>query len=80
MRQAVRVIRSTPAFNTENIPSSFFAVCHPYFINTFENMSGFKKIEDYGSVSPFVNEIGALGRCRILYSDIITPWAAAGDD
>ncbi|MDY7001252.1 MAG: N4-gp56 family major capsid protein [Thermodesulfobacteriota bacterium] len=71
-------LRSTPAYGTQNIPRSFFGVCHPYFIPTYEAMDNFKKVEDYGSLSRFENEFGSLGRCRMLFSDVVQPWADAG--
>lgn len=73
-----QIVRSTPSFNTENVAPSFVAVCHPDLEADIRGMSGFKPVEDYGSVSPWENEIGAVEGVRYIYSTIITPWEDAG--
>lgn len=72
------IVRSTPSFNTENVAPSYVAVCHPDLEADIRGMSGFKDVVDYGSISPWENEIGSVEGFRYVYSTIIEPWEDAG--
>ena len=72
------VIRSTAKFDTQNIPRAFFGIVHPDLEPVIENLAGFKSYVDYGTLSPFENEIGSVGGVRYLKTDLLTPWIGAG--
>jgi len=72
------VIRSTAKFGTQNIPRAFIAWCHPDLEPVIEDLAGFKSYVDYGTLTPFENEIGAVGRVRYLKTDLLTPWIDGG--
>jgi len=73
-----KVVRSTPSFNTESVAPSFVAVCHPDLEADLRGLAGFVPAEDYGSLSPWENEIGKVEDCRYVASTIIEPWADSG--
>jgi len=72
------VVRSTPAYGTQNIAPSYIAICHPDCESDIRDMDGFKDVIDYGSLSPMENEIGSVEGVRYIYSTLIEPWADAG--
>lgn len=73
-----QMLRSTPAFNTENVKPCYIGVCHPYMVKDIEDIDGFKSYEDYGSTTPYDNEIGSVGSFRFLVEEFLDPWADAG--
>ena len=73
-----QMLRSTNAYGTVNIKPAFIGVCHPYQTKDLEDLVGFKHPEDYGSISPWDNEIGALGSIRFIEEDLMLPFADAG--
>lgn len=72
------IIRSTPSFNTENVLPGFIAICHPDCEADLRSISGFQDVKDYGTVSPFENEIGAVEQVRYLFTTLMEPFADAG--
>jgi len=66
------VVRSTPSFNTENVLPSFIAIAHTDLENDIRNMPGFIDCKDYGTLTPYEAEIGAVEDCRYLLSSIFT--------
>lgn len=77
-RKITRVLRSTPSFNTENVAPAFIAMCHPDVENDLRDMPGWTSPENYGSLSPYENEIGKCEDIRYLTSTIFEPWEDAG--
>lgn len=77
-RKITSVVRSTAAYGTVNVAPSFVSVCHPDLQGDVENLPGFKAAEDYGSLSPYENEIGKVGEVRYLSTTICEPWQSAG--
>ncbi len=72
------VIKSDARYGTRNIPRSFFAVVHPDLDSVVRDMPGFKDVVDYGSISPFDNEIGSVEGVRYLKTDLINIFEDAG--
>lgn len=72
------IVRSTPSFNTENVEASYVAVCHSDLENDIRAMTGFINTKDYGQITPWENEIGAVEDVRYLRSTLFTPFADAG--
>jgi len=79
-RPITRRVSSTPNFNTEPVAPSYIALCHPDIENDIRDATGFVPSEQYGTVSPYPNEIGKIEDVRYLTSTIIEPWLGAGAD
>jgi len=77
-RMITKIVRSTPSYGTVAVAPSYVAVCHPDCDSDIRDMDGFKDVIDYGSVTPWENEIGSVEGVRYVYSTVITPWADAG--
>lgn len=73
-----QVVRSTPAFNTENVQPAFVGVCHVDLKTDIRSMSGFIDAKDYGSIPPWETEVGACEDVRYLTSTVFTAWADGG--
>lgn len=77
-RQITAIVRSTPAYGTENVAPSFVALIHPDLEGAVRGLTGFTPAEKYGSISPWENELGKVDDVRYVTSTIIEPWADAG--
>lgn len=77
-RKITRVLRSTPDFGTANVAPSFVGLTHSDVEGDLRNMPGFTPAENYGSMTPWENEIGKVEDCRYLYSTVLEQWADAG--
>jgi len=77
-RQITSIVRSTPAYGTENVAPSFVALIHPDLEPAVRALAGFTPAEKYGSISPWENELGKVDDVRYVTSTIIEPWADAG--
>lgn len=76
--QFTKIVRSTPSWGTVAVQPAFVAVAHPDLESSIRDMTGFKDVIDYGAVSPWENEIGAVEGVRYLLSTVVEPWANAG--
>jgi len=72
------VVKSTPDYRTEPVEGAFIALTHPDLETDIRSMSGYINPKQYGTVTPYENEIGAVERVRYLTSTIFAPWADAG--
>ena len=72
------IVKSTPDFRTEPIEAAFIGLIHPDLETDVRNMTGFVPTKQYGTVTPFENEIGSVERVRYLTSTIFAPFADAG--
>lgn len=77
-RRITQVVKSTPDFRTEPIEAAFIALTHPDLESDIRNMTGFIPTKQYGTVTPFENEIGSVETVRYLQSTVFAPWADAG--
>jgi len=73
-----KIVRSTPSYGHVGIAPSFIGLTHPDVENVIRDIPGYKDPIDYGSVSPWENEIGALPGVRFVSSTIFEPLADAG--
>ncbi len=71
-------VKSSPDFRTEPIEAAFIALVHPDLETDIRNMSGFISTKQYGTVTPFENEIGSVERVRYLTSTVFAPWVSVG--
>jgi N4-gp56 family major capsid protein len=72
------MVRSTPSYGTEALMPCFVGVCHTDMRYNIENLTGFISPADYGTVSPWDNEIGTLGKIRFVASTVVEPWRGGG--
>lgn len=77
-KRLTMVVKSTPDFRTEPIEAAFIALVHPDLESDIRNMTGFVSTKQYGTVTPFENEIGSAETVRYLQSTVFAPWADAG--
>jgi len=73
-----QIVKSTPDFRTEPVEAAFIGLVHPDLESDIRNMTGFIPTKQYGTVTPFENEIGSVERVRYLTSTIFAPFADAG--
>lgn len=74
-----KILRSGPNFGTQAINAGWIVYCHTDMEATFENMVGFTSRKDYGSDSVVdENEIGSIGRFRIVVNPLLTYVPAGG--
>lgn len=72
------VVASNPNFRTEPIEAAFIGLIHPDLETDVRTMSGFIPTKQYGTVTPWENEIGSVERVRYLTSTIFAPFPDAG--
>jgi N4-gp56 family major capsid protein len=72
------VVKSTPAYRTEPVEAAFIGLVHPDLETDIRNMSGFIPTKQYGTTTPWENEIGAVERVRYLSSTIFAPFTDVG--
>lgn len=72
------VVSSTPQFRTEPVEAAYIGLVHPDVENDIRNISGFIPTKQYGSTTPWPNEIGAVEDVRYLRSTIFTAFADGG--
>ena len=73
-----QVVKSTPDYRTEPVEAAYIGLVHPDLESDIRNMTGFIPTKQYGTVTPFENEIGSVERVRYLTSTIFAPFADAG--
>lgn len=82
LRQNAKMIttalRPTPDYRTEPVEAAFIAICHSDCENDVRNMAGYINTKQYGTVTPYENEIGAVENVRYLRSTLFAPYADAG--
>lgn len=72
------VVASSPNYRTEPVEGAFIALCHPDLETDIRSMTGYINPKQYGTTTPYENEIGAVERVRYLTSTIFAPWPDAG--
>lgn len=72
------IVGSTPDYRTEPVEAAYIGLVHPDVENDVRNMSGFIPTKQYGTITPWQNEIGAVEDCRYVRSTIFGPFADAG--
>jgi N4-gp56 family major capsid protein len=77
-RPLMSMVRSTPSYGTEAILPAFVGVCHTDLRYNLEILTGFTSPKDYGNISPWDNEIGAIGKIRFVASTLVEPWRGGG--
>ena len=72
------ILSSNPNFRTEPVEAAFIGLIHPDMETDTRNITGFIPTKQYGTVTPYENEIGAVERVRYLISTVFTPFPDAG--
>jgi len=73
-----QIVKSTPDFRTEPIEAAYIGLVHPDLETDIRKMSGFIPTKQYGTVTPWENEIGAVERVRYLSSTVFLPFTDVG--
>lgn len=68
------VVASDSRFRTEPVEAAFVALCHVDCTNDIRNLPGFVPVKQYGTVSPWANEIGSVEDVRYVRSTLFTPF------
>ena len=77
-RFITQIVRSTPAYGTENVAPGYVALIHPDLEADIRQISGFTPAEKYGSITPWENELGKIEDVRYVSSTIFEPFPDAG--
>lgn len=77
-RFITKIVRSTVAYQTENVAPGFVGLIHTDCEADVRNMVGFTPAERYGSITPWESEIGKVEDVRYVSSTIFTPFINAG--
>ena len=80
-RPITSIVRSNPSFNTENVSPSYVAVCHPdleFDLRDKLGTVGWVDAKNYGTISPWENEIGSFEGIRFITSTLMDSWKDAG--
>jgi N4-gp56 family major capsid protein len=77
-KRLTTIVKSTPDFRTEPIEAAFIGLVHPDMETDIRSMSGFIPTKQYGTVTPWENEIGSVETVRYLQSTIFAPFPDAG--
>lgn len=72
------IVRSTPAYGTENVAPGYVALIHPDCEADVRGLAGFVPAEKYGSITPWENELGKCEDVRYVSSTIFEPFYDAG--
>lgn len=71
-------LKSTPDFRTEPVEAAYIGLVHPDGETDIRNMAGFVSTKQYGTVTPYENEIGSVERVRYLTSTVFGAFPDAG--
>lgn len=77
-RPITEVVASVARFDTANVAPGFIGLIHPDLESDVRAIVGFVPAENYGTMTPFENELGKVNDVRYLSSTIFEPWADAG--
>lgn len=72
------IVPSGMNYRMEPVEASFVGLVHPDMETDIRNMSGFIPTKQYGTVTPWESEIGAVERVRYISSTIYAPFPDAG--
>ena len=72
------VLKSTPDYRTEPVEVAYIGLVHPDCETDIRNIAGYINPKQYGTVTPWENEIGSVERVRYLTSTVFAPFADAG--
>lgn len=77
-KRITQIVKSTPDFRTEPVEAAFIALTHPDLESDIRNMTGFIPTKQYGTVTPWENEIGSVETVRYLQSTVFAPFPDGG--
>lgn len=73
-----QILSSSTNYRTEPVEAAFIGLIHPDHETDVRNITGFIPTKQYGTVTPYENEIGAVERVRYLTSTVFAPFPDAG--
>lgn len=73
-----KAVKATVDFGTEAVRPAYIAIIPPELVSTVRGFVGFKDSVDYGSMTPYPTEIGAVNDVRFLYHTMLNAYAGQG--
>lgn len=73
-----KIVKSTPSFNTQSLEASFVGLAHTDVDTDVRKMTGYINPKNYGTETPWENEIGNVEKVRYLASTLFSPFADGG--
>lgn len=77
-KHITNIVSSNGNFRTEPVEAAFVGICHSDVENDIRNMQGFIPTKQYGTVTPWANEIGSVEDVRYVRSTLFVPFADGG--
>lgn len=77
-KRITTIVASDVKFRTEPIEASYIGLIHPDLETDIRNMTGYINPKQYGTVTPWENEVGTVEQVRYLQSTIFAPFPDAG--
>ena len=77
-KMITKIVSSNANYNTQPIEAAYIALIHPDCETDVRNMAGFISTKQYGTTTPWENEIGSVERVRYLTSTVFAPFPHAG--
>ncbi len=78
-KKITSMMSSSPNYGNVSVDGGYIAFCHTDCDYDLENMSGFKKVADYGIRSPLCpEELGSFGKIRFITSPLLESFPDAG--
>lgn len=75
-----KIVKSTPSFNTQSLEASFVGLVHTDVDTDIRKMTGYINPKNYGTETPWENEVGSVEKVRYLASTLFAPVADGGGD
>jgi len=73
-----KMLKSSNAYGTVSVKPAFIGLVHPAMTPDIQDLAGFKSVEDYSGISPYINEIGAIEDIRFIEQNLLLPYEDAG--
>jgi N4-gp56 family major capsid protein len=77
-KKHTNIVKSTADFRMEPVEAAYVGLFHPDCETDIRKMTGFIPTKQYGTVTPWENEIGAVEQVRYLSSTVFAPFVDAG--
>jgi N4-gp56 family major capsid protein len=78
-KKITSMMSSSPSYGTVSVMAGFIGFCHTDCDYDLSQLTGWKKVEDYGQKQPLCpEEIGTLDRVRFITSPLLVPFPDAG--
>jgi N4-gp56 family major capsid protein len=73
-----KIVKSTPSFNVQALEAAYVGLGHTDIKTDVRKMTGYINPKNYGSETPWENEVGNVEQVRYLTSTLFAPFADGG--